>query len=320
MRLPIGSRVRSLCWLLGLLLAAAPARAQTAENVAVVINEASPESRQIGEAYVKARGIPAANVIRLQTTTDETIQPNAYLATIQTPIATSLTRNNSFDRILYIVLTKGIPLRVLGTGGPEGTVASVDSELTLLYRRLTGRTVLTRGKVANPYFHAARPIGEAKAVQPPRLRHLSGVASRRIYRRRGDWPHHEGDAAVARRSRGARSARRSREPHGRGLDGARVTESRQRGVRKPCHARDDAQTGARHLARHRVLLVGVDRSAEPRPSDEDGFLAGRFGGHVREHGCANVQGAAGRLDAHQRQRSRTVLRRLAAVAHRRSHS
>lgn len=163
MRLPIGSRVRSLCWLLGLLLAAAPARAQTAENVAVVINEASPESRQIGEAYVKARGIPAANVIRLQTTTDETIQPNAYLATIQTPIATSLTRNNSFDRILYIVLTKGIPLRMLGTGGPEGTVASVDSELTLLYRRLTGRTVMTRGKVANPYFHAARPIGEAKA-------------------------------------------------------------------------------------------------------------------------------------------------------------
>ena len=42
---------------------AAPPSAQTAENVAVVINEASAESRQIGEYYVKARDIPAANVI-----------------------------------------------------------------------------------------------------------------------------------------------------------------------------------------------------------------------------------------------------------------
>jgi uncharacterized protein (TIGR03790 family) len=165
MRPLIGCLVRPSAWFLGLLLAAsvAPARAQTAENVAVVINEASPESKQIGEYYIKARGIPAANVIRLQTTTEETIQPNAYLATIQAPIAASIARNGTHDRILYIVLTKGIPLRVQGTGGPEGTVASVDSELTLLYRRMIGRNVLTRGKVANPYYQGPRPIAEAKA-------------------------------------------------------------------------------------------------------------------------------------------------------------
>jgi uncharacterized protein (TIGR03790 family) len=165
MRLLTGCRVRPLVWLLGLLPAviAAPARAQTADNVAVVINEASPESKQIGEYYIKARGIPAANVIRLQTTTDEAIQPAAYLTTIQSPIAAALIRTNGHDRILYIVLTKGIPLRVLGTGGPEGTVASVDSELTLLYRRMTGRDVLTRGKIANPYYQGARPMAEAKA-------------------------------------------------------------------------------------------------------------------------------------------------------------
>jgi uncharacterized protein (TIGR03790 family) len=164
MRLPIGCRVRPLFWLLGALFAAsaAPAGAQTAENVAVVINEASPESKQIGEYYIKARGIPAANVIRLQTSTDETVQPAVFFATIQAPIANALAKSNAFDRVLYIVLTKGIPLRVLGTGGPEGTVASVDSELTLLYRRLTGRTVLTRGKVANPYYQGTKPIGEAK--------------------------------------------------------------------------------------------------------------------------------------------------------------
>jgi uncharacterized protein (TIGR03790 family) len=165
MRPLIGCRACPLVWLLGLLLPAMPlpARAQTAENVAVVINEASAESKQIGEYYIKARGIPAANVIRLQTTTDEAIQPAAFIATIQGPIAASLIRNNNQDRVLYIVLTKGIPLRVLGTGGPEGTVASVDSELTLLYRRMAGRNVLNRGKIANPYYQGTRPIGEAKA-------------------------------------------------------------------------------------------------------------------------------------------------------------
>ena len=164
MRLLIGCRVRPLVLVAGALLTApvVPARAQSAENVAVVINDASPESKQIGEYYIKARGIPATNVIRLQTTTDETIQPAAFLSTIQAPIAGALNRSNAQDRILYIVLTKGIPLRIAGTAGPQGTVASVDSELTLLYRRMTGRNVLSRGKVANPYYLGARPIAEAK--------------------------------------------------------------------------------------------------------------------------------------------------------------
>jgi uncharacterized protein (TIGR03790 family) len=164
MRLLIGCRVRPLVLVAAALLTApaSPARAQSAENVAVVINDASPESKQIGDYYIKARGIPAANVIRLQTTTDETIQPGAYIATIQVPISAALTRNNTQDRVLYIVLTKGIPLRIAGTSGPEGTVASVDSELTVLYRRMTGRSVLSRGKVANPYYLGARPVAEAK--------------------------------------------------------------------------------------------------------------------------------------------------------------
>ena len=163
MRVTFKTRLRTtMCLALVLCGLASNVGAQSAENVAVVINEASAESRQIGEYYIKARGIPAVNVIRIQTTTEETIQPSLYLATIQAPIAAALQKNNLFDRVLYIVLTKGVPLRVLGTGGPTGTVASVDSELTLLYRRLTGQVVLTRGKIANPYFLGAKPVAEAK--------------------------------------------------------------------------------------------------------------------------------------------------------------
>jgi len=148
--------------LLGVLGAARTVMGQTGDNVAVVINEESPDSVKIGEYYVKARGIPASNVIRLKTTTEDSIQPADFARTIQAPITAALLKGNLFDRVLYIVLTKGLPLRMLGTAGPEGTVASVDSELTLLYRRLTGRNVLTRGKIANPYYLGDRPVAEAR--------------------------------------------------------------------------------------------------------------------------------------------------------------
>jgi uncharacterized protein (TIGR03790 family) len=156
--------VRTGAWLALLLVAvvARPVQAQTAENVLVVINDNSPESREIGEFYVKTRDIPAGNVVHIKTVLDEAIQPAIYALSIQAPISNALQKNNLVDRVLYIVLTKGVPLHMLGTGGPEGTTASVDSELTLLYRRLTGRDVPIRGKVANPYFLGAKPIGEAK--------------------------------------------------------------------------------------------------------------------------------------------------------------
>ena len=149
----------TLCFLASL---AAPAASQTADNVAVVINNSSAASQQIGEYYIKARSIPATNVIRIEVPAEETIQPAAFLTTIQAPIAAALTKGNLQDRILYIVLTKDVPLRILGSGGQDGTVASVDSELALLYRRMTGRTVTTRGRIDNPYFLGAQPISSAK--------------------------------------------------------------------------------------------------------------------------------------------------------------
>jgi uncharacterized protein (TIGR03790 family) len=148
--------------LLVLLSWAVTASAQSAENVAVVINDASPESKEVGEYYVKQRAIPESNVIHITTTTDDALQPAAFLATIQGPIFVALTRGNLQDRIHYIVLTKGIPLRIAGTGGQDGTVASVDSELALGYRRMTGINVPNRGRVDNPYYLGSKPIADAR--------------------------------------------------------------------------------------------------------------------------------------------------------------
>ncbi|HET8550027.1 MAG TPA: TIGR03790 family protein, partial [Bryobacteraceae bacterium] len=54
---------------------------------------------------------------------------------------------------LYIVTTLGMPLRIDGAGGMTGDRASVDSELTLLYRRLkTAKPLPAEGPLANPFY------------------------------------------------------------------------------------------------------------------------------------------------------------------------
>ena len=139
-----------------------PVSGQSAENVAVVINEASAASQRIAEHYIHQRAIPSSNVIRIRTSQQETIDRRTFVDTIQNTIAAALARHRLQDRILYIVLTKGVPLRIAGTGGLEGSSASVDSELTLLYRRMTGKNVPVRGRVDNPYFLGTREVREAR--------------------------------------------------------------------------------------------------------------------------------------------------------------
>jgi uncharacterized protein (TIGR03790 family) len=146
-----------------LVLLADRASGQTPENVLVVVNQASADSVTIGEYYASKRRIPAAQVLRLEALdADPTdgIDRSLYERAIQAPIARWLNRNQAQDRILFIVLTKGVPLRI--NGGADRSAASVDSELTALYQRMAGDRVPTAGPLANPYFLGDRPISAAK--------------------------------------------------------------------------------------------------------------------------------------------------------------
>jgi uncharacterized protein (TIGR03790 family) len=136
---------------------ARPAAAQSGANVLVIVNDASEASRRIGDYYTQKRVIPPANVIHVRAATTEEISRATYITTIERPIIAALSRGNLQDRILYIVLTKGVPLRITGTSGRSGMTASVDSELTLLYRKMSGTFVTLDGPVANPYYAGARP-------------------------------------------------------------------------------------------------------------------------------------------------------------------
>lgn len=142
-------------------IAPATASAQSAQNVLLVINEQSPDSIRVGDHYVRARSIPASNIVRIKTAAIESIGRNVFEQAIENPIAEWIGARLLHDQILFIVLTKGIPIRIDGSGGETGTMASVDSELTLLYRKMSGRPVLPQGRTANPYFLGERPIAQA---------------------------------------------------------------------------------------------------------------------------------------------------------------
>ena len=137
-----------------LLLYAVPAlTAQTAENTLVIVNDSSLFSRRIGEYYVQKRAIPRANVCHLKVGIDEGISREVYEKAIEAPIAAYLSAHGLREKILYIVTTLGLPLRVDGDGsGMATTTCAVDSELTLLYSKMRGEKFKPEGPFPNPFF------------------------------------------------------------------------------------------------------------------------------------------------------------------------
>jgi uncharacterized protein (TIGR03790 family) len=126
---------------------------QKSANVLVLVNKSSPLSERIGEYYARVRAIPPGNICQIETTADETISREVYQLQIAAPAAACLKSKNLVERILYIVTTAGVPLRVAGSSsGMESDAASVDSELTLLYEAVRGKRAPPGGPVRNPFF------------------------------------------------------------------------------------------------------------------------------------------------------------------------
>jgi uncharacterized protein (TIGR03790 family) len=151
-----------------LLLAAAWTLAgQSGDNVLLVVNRNDASSREIGEYYRPRRSIPVKNVCPLSTTSGEEIDWATYEQQIEAPIGACLKKNALQEKVLYIVTTLGVPLKIKGPGsGWTAEYGAVDSELTLLYGKLRGGKFQRAGPVPNPFFmkgdetfqHARFPI------------------------------------------------------------------------------------------------------------------------------------------------------------------
>jgi uncharacterized protein (TIGR03790 family) len=112
--------------------------AVTPDQVLVVINAASPISGAIGKDYQRRRDV--RNVLTISVADaaiardNETIGIDDYRARIEQPIASYLLKHPDIN---FIVLTKGVPIRVVGaptgnTFNADGALASVDGQLAAL--------------------------------------------------------------------------------------------------------------------------------------------------------------------------------------------
>ena len=158
----------------------APPARRTAAEVLVVYNAASPISKSVADDYAAKRGVRNVVAIRCAdsavSSDNETVPMAAYVSAIEKPIRDYLSGHRG---IQFIVLTKGVPIRIVGseTGvrpddSPPGTPlrSSVDSHLAAMdYANIADARKLTitgSGATgvgwANRYWNAKEPFSREK--------------------------------------------------------------------------------------------------------------------------------------------------------------
>ncbi len=127
----------------------------TPSEILIVANRNSHASKSIAAHYMAARHLAAGQLLMIDVDDREEISRDVYNSRIATPIANYLRRQGWVERVLAIVTTSGVPLKISGTPGPNGTAASVDSELAALYADLHGAPHPLAGPRPNPYFRSS---------------------------------------------------------------------------------------------------------------------------------------------------------------------
>ena len=91
------------------------------EQVAVVANANSQESRTVAEHYLRKRDIPAKNLIALDLPQQEKISRRQYDEKLVKPLRRTLKERGISSRIRAVVTTLGVPLSLaeLGANSPE---------------------------------------------------------------------------------------------------------------------------------------------------------------------------------------------------------
>jgi uncharacterized protein (TIGR03790 family) len=103
----------------GVLPLAKDARALDPAEVLVVANAAVPAGVELASHYMKQRGIPAGNLVKVTVTGEETVGRRQYDETLAAPVRRVLQAPES-RRIRCLVLMYGLPLRVAPPEpGPE---------------------------------------------------------------------------------------------------------------------------------------------------------------------------------------------------------
>lgn len=128
-----------------------------ARRVLLVVNRASADSLQVGRYYAAKRRVPRSNVLLVETVASDNI-PEADFERLKGAIRTRVKASKS--RIDFIVLTKGVPIRIKDNSGysTDAHIAAMD----LPVRAIQGRTDREFRQALSPYFNKREPFSSKK--------------------------------------------------------------------------------------------------------------------------------------------------------------
>ncbi|NUL83417.1 MAG: TIGR03790 family protein [Armatimonadetes bacterium] len=124
-------------------------------NVVVIANERSFDSRQIAKKYGDAYSLPAKQRINIQCASSEEVPLNEYRRNIENAVFQHLRKHDLYETVDYLVLTKGIPIRIREGG------FSVDAALMVAPMRLPFRRGVTEWHF-NPFFDSKGAFSRKK--------------------------------------------------------------------------------------------------------------------------------------------------------------
>jgi len=112
------------------------------------MNGNSPDSIAVGKYYAAKRHIDAKYLLKITCPTDEVIKDSVFESSIRKPVAAYLKKSGLADKIDYIVLTRGIPIKTEEHWG-------VDSALTI-------PAVNCDSQMNNPYYQERKHFSHAE--------------------------------------------------------------------------------------------------------------------------------------------------------------
>jgi uncharacterized protein (TIGR03790 family) len=124
-------------------------------NVLVIATRRSPDSVSIAQYYAEKRGLPPTHLCLIECLPNEEVSLTDYRDTIEKPVYDHLNKYDLTLRIDYLVLTKGVPIRIR-EGGFSVDAALMAHPLKLPFLREPGRVH------ENPYFGSAEPFSRRR--------------------------------------------------------------------------------------------------------------------------------------------------------------
>lgn len=129
-----------------------------AAHVLIIINKSSEESTEIGAYYRSKRDIPKENVVLVDCVTTDNIPYDDYVKKLEDPIRKAT--QSAQHRIDYIVLTKGIPLRINDDGG--WAVDAFLATMKMSVKPIEKPEEEQIRRAANPYFEKSEAFASDK--------------------------------------------------------------------------------------------------------------------------------------------------------------